>query len=287
MREPRSISGTSSAAPKRDTGETALALYWRLIGARIRAQLQYKASFVIEVLSFLVLTGLEFIAVAIIVVRFGNVGGWTLRELALLYGLGSISFGIAEMAGRGFDSPFEAMIQRGTFDMLLIRPRGVFFQVLSSEFQLRRLGRVLEGLALLVWSLSGATIDWSLPKVLVLPVAVASGAVVYTALIVAGATICFWTIKTPEVINAFTVGGKELTSYPLGIYDRWIRGVFLFMVPVAFTNYPAALLILERSDPLGFPAAAAWFAPIVATLAMAAALAFWRIGLRKYASAGS
>lgn len=273
--------------PRKDTGDPSIVLYWRLIGARIRAQMQYKASFVIELLSFLVLTGLEFVAVAIVVARFGNVAGWTLRELALLYGLASISFGIAEMAGRGFDSPFATMIMRGTFDMLLIRPRGVFFQVLSSEFQLRRLGRVFEGLALLAWSLSSAAIDWSLPKLLILPIAVASGAVVYTALVVAGATITFWTIKTPEIINAFTSGGKELTSYPLGIYDRWIRVVFLFLVPVAFTNYPAALLILDRSDPLGFPAAAAWFAPIVAALAMGATLAFWRVGLRKYASAGS
>lgn len=270
-----------------NAGEPSIVLYWRLIGASVRSQMQYKASFVLEVISFFVLTGLEFVAVAIIVSRFGSVAGWTLREMALLYGLGAMSFGIAEIVGRGFDSPFETMIQRGTFDTLLIRPRGAFFQVLSTEFQLRRLGRVLEGIALLAWPLTGATIDWSLDKILVIPVAVASGAVVYLALTVAGATICFWTIKTPEVINAFTVGGKELSSYPLGIYDRWIRGVFLFLIPVAFTNYPAALLILDRTDPLGFPAAAAWFAPLIAALSMVAALVFWRVGMRKYASAGS
>ena len=284
MHEQQSIPGTR---PHSDTGELSLVLYWRLIRASIRSQMQYKTSFVLEMFSFMALTGLEFVAMAIIVTRFGNIAGWTLHELALLYGLGAMSFGIAEMAGRGFDRPFEIMIQRGTFDMLLIRPRGAFFQVLSSEFQLRRLGRVLEGAVLLAWSLSSATIDWSVSKVLILPVAIASGAVVYTALIVVGATICFWTIKTPEVMNAFTNGGKELTSYPMSIYDGWIRSVFLFLIPVAFTNYPAALLILDRSDPFGLPAAVAWLAPVVAAMAMVAALAFWRVGLRKYASAGS
>lgn len=83
----------------------------------------------------------------------------------------------------------------------------------------------------------------------ILPLSILSGAFIYAGLIVTGATICFWTIKTPEIINAFTFGGQQLTSLPLSIYDRWIRVVFLSIAPVAFASYPAALLILGRSDP--------------------------------------
>lgn len=264
-----------------------LSLYLRLISARIRAQMQYKMSFWLELLGFVLVTGLEFAVVAILFARIPALAGWNIAEVALLYGLTSTAFSLAEMAGRGFDAPFELMMQRGTFDIVLIRPLGSFFQVLASEFQLRRLGRTIQGLAVLGFAFARLDIDWSLARLAVLPISLISGSIIYLALIVIGATLCFWTIKTPEVINVFTFGGETVTSYPLSIYSRPLRIVFLGLVPLGIANYPAALLLLGRSDPHGLPAGLAWAAPLVAALFFAAALAFWRLGVSKYQSSGS
>ena len=262
-------------------------LYWRLIGARIRAQMQYRASFALELLSFALTTGLEFGVVLVLFNRFPSVGGWNVAEVALLYGLSSIAFGLCEMAGRGFDAPFEVMMAQGAFDTVLARPLPAFFQILASEFQLRRLGRVSQGVLVLIYAFARLPIVWTPAKLLLLPLSVASGTVIFLALFVSGATICFWTIKTPEVINAFTFGGQELTSYPMSIYSRGIRLVFCAVVPVGFVNYPAALVLLDRTDPWGFPSALAWASPLVAALFMGLALLFWRVGVSKYASTGT
>lgn len=264
-----------------------LPLYARLIGAKIRGQMQYKVSFWLDLIGFGLTTGLEFVVVVILMARFGSVAGWSIAELGLLYGLASVAFGLAEMAGRGFDSPFERMIQAGAFDSVLIRPHSAFFLVLASEFQLRRLGRIIQGLAVLGYALAALPIAWTLDKLLLLPITVAAGAVIYFGLILVGATICFWTIKTPEVINVFTFGGLEMTSYPLGIYSDWLRGIVLFIVPIAFVNYPAALWLLGRADPFGLPAWLAWASPLVATLFFAAAYRFWLVGVRIYQSTGT
>lgn len=264
-----------------------LSLYFKLIGARIRAQMQYKVSFWSELAGFGVITGMEFAAVAILLSRFHEIAGWTIAEVALLYGLTSIAFGIAEMFSRGFDSPFERMMQQGSFDTILTRPLGSFFGVLASEFQLMRLGRISQGALVLAYALAVLPIGWTPAKLLLIPLTILSGAAIFTGLVVIGATVCFWTIKTPEVINVFTVGGSEASSYPLSIYNSWIRGVFLFVIPIAFANYPAALLLLDRPDPLGLPGWTAWLAPLAAALFCAAAWAFWRVGVTKYQSAGS
>jgi len=84
-----------------------------------------------------------------------------------------------------------------------------------------------------------------------------------------------------------TFGGEDATSYPLSIYNGWIRNIFLFVIPIAFANYPTALYLLGRTDPYGLPAWAAWLAPLAAALFCAIALAFWRLGVSKYQSAGS
>ncbi len=264
-----------------------LSLYVRLIGARIRAQMQYRVSFWMELLGFGLVTGLEFATVAILFGRFRSIGGWTITEVALLYGLTSIAFGLAEMLGRGFDSPFEKMMQQGSFDTVLTRPLGSFFGVLTSEFQLMRLGRVAQGTLILAYACARLPIAWTPARLLLIPVTVCSGAAIYAGLMVAGAAICFWTIQSPEVINVFTFGGEEATSYPLHIYNGLIRGVFLFVIPIAFASYPAALFLLGRADPFGLPAWLAWLAPLAAALFCAVALAFWRLGVSKYQSAGS
>jgi len=262
-------------------------LYWRLIWARIRAQMQYKISFWLELFGFLLITGAEFSVIAILLTRFPSLAGWSIAEIALLYGLTSIAFSLNEMIGRGFDYPFELMMQRGTFDSILTRPLGTFFQVLASEFQLRRLGRTFQGLAVLFFAFSQLTIAWTPAKLLLVPLTIVSGTVIYLGVYVISATICFWTIKAPEVINVFTGGGSVLTSYPLGIYNRWLRAVFIFIVPIAFVNYPAALFLLERTDPFGLSSTLAWASPLVAALFFGIACGFWRIGVTKYQSAGS
>jgi ABC-2 type transport system permease protein len=170
---------------------------------------------------------------------------------------------------------------------VLARPLGAFFQVLAADFQLRRLGRSAQAALVLAYAFAHTPIAWSPDKLLLLPVTVLSGATIYLALMVIGATLCFWTTTTPEVINAFTFGGEQLVSYPLSIYQGWLRAIFLFVVPVGFSNYPAALYLLGRSDPNGLPAGLAWLAPLVAAAFFGLALAFWRLGVSKYTSTGS
>ncbi len=262
-------------------------LYLRLIGARVRSQMQYKVSFWMELIGFALVTGMEFGVVVILFARFPSIGGWSLAEVGLLYGISSMALGIAEMVGRGFDSPFEVMMVRGLFDGVLGRPLDSFFQILTSEFQVRRLGRVLQGLAVLVYALSQAPVVWSPALLILLPLSVVCASLVYLSLMVIGATLCFWTIRTPEVINIFTFGGDFLISHPMGIYNQWIRSIFLFVVPLGFCTYPAVLLILGRTDPYGLPAALAWAAPLAAGLFFLVARAFWHYGVTHYQSTGS
>jgi ABC-2 type transport system permease protein len=264
-----------------------LRLYLRLIGSRVRSQLQYRVSFWLQLVGFGVVTALEFAVIAILVGRFGGVAGWSVAETALLYGMTSLAFSFAEMAGRGFDAPFERMMQQGGFDGVLTRPLGSFFQILTSDFQLRRLGRSAQALLVLAYALPRVGIAWSPDKLLLLPVTVLSGTAIYMALIVIGATLCFWTVRTPEVINIFTFGGEQMTSYPLSIYHEWLRTFFLFIVPVGFANYPAGLYLLGRADPNGLPVWLAWCAPLAGAVFLALALRFWRFGVTRYTSTGS
>ena len=264
------------------------AIYRRLVAAQLRSQLQFRVSFAFDLFGSATVMAFEFGAVALVFGRFDGLGGWTLGEVAFLYGLVETAFGLMDMAFGGFDPQnFGNGVRRGTFDQLMLRPLPLILQVLGSDFALRRLGRVGVGIAIFAFALSVTPVAWTLAKLLYLPLVVASMVLFFGGLFIVGATITFWTIEAIEAMNILTYGGSFLISYPMHIYDTWLRRSFTFIIPAAFLNYYPSLYFLDKPDVLGLPDFASFLAPLAGGLLFAAALAFWRFGLRHYQSTGS
>ncbi len=265
-----------------------LSIYRRLLDAQIRSQMQYRAAFLLDFTGTAVSISLYFVSLALIMERFGDLAGWRLGEVALLFALGETSFGLMDMLFSGFDpGSFGRRIRRGTFDQLLLRPINLTVQVLGDEFLLRRLGRIVQGLAIFAFALSLADIHWTLGKVIYLPFVVAGQVAFFGGLFITGSTITFWTVESIEVVNIFTYGGNELISYPMHIYPDWLRRFFTYVLPAAFLNYYPALYLLDRPDPFGLPYVMRFAAPVAGLIVLAAALRFWRFGIRHYQSTGT
>lgn len=265
-----------------------LTIYLRLLSFQLRSQMQFRASFWLDLLGTGVGNLSYVLSAALVIQRFGTIGGWTFGEIAFLIGMIEMSFGVMDMVFSGFDYDYFAVIVReGRFDQVMLRPVSLTWQVLGSRFLLRRLGRVFEGLAVLILAFNQAHVHWTLGKVLYLPVVLASQVVVMGALFMIGSTITFWTLQSIEAVNIFTYGGTELVSYPMQIYPAWMQRFFTFVIPFIFLNFYPALYILDKPDPLHFPPFAPFLAPFVALLFLAFALWFWRVGINHYQSSGT
>lgn len=266
----------------------ALGLYQRLIAANIRSQTSYRVSFWLESLSAFIATITAFLTLALVLERFNNIAGWTLWEVAFLYGMVESAFGVMDMLFSGFDpQTFGVQVRLGRFDQLLLRPASITLQVLGSEFILRRLGRIAQGLLVLGLAFAHLHIHWTVTKMLYLPVVFASLVAFYGGLFVIGATITFWTVESIDAINIFTYGGSELMAYPMNIYQNWMRLFFTYIVPAIFLNYYPALYFLDKTDPFHLAAALHFLAPAAGFGMLAAGLVFWRYGLRHYQSTGT
>jgi ABC-2 type transport system permease protein len=266
----------------------ALGLYRRLVAIQARSQMQYRLSFFLDVVAAALITTLGFGSLAMVLQRFENLGGWTLGEVAFLYGIVEASFGTMDMLFSGFDPPyFGQLVRRGTLDQILLRPTSVFVQVLGARLILRRVGRILQGLAVLVIALALNNIHWTVFKVLYLPAVMVSQVCFFGGLFIIGAAITFWTVESIEVVNILTYGGNEMIAYPMHIYQEWMRRFFTFIVPAIFLNYAPALYFLDKPDPLGLPAWTAFLSPVVGVGTLAVALVCWRFGLRHYQSTGT
>ncbi|WP_425587966.1 ABC transporter permease [Streptomyces prasinosporus] len=252
----------------------------------IRSTMTYRASFAVTVLGNLLLTGLDFVTILLMFSRVDSLAGWTLPEIAFLYGLSVTSFGIADLLLGSMDV-LGGRMRDGSFDTLLVRPVPVLAQVGADHFALRRLGRVTQGAVVLGWALVAVDVDWTASKALLVPVTLVSGAVIFGALFVAGAAFQFLAQDAAEVQNAFTYGGTTLLQYPPTVFGRdLVRGV-TFVLPLAFVNWVPASHVLGRPYPLGLPDWAVFGSPLVAAGCAALAGAAWRAGLRSYRSTGS
>jgi ABC-2 type transport system permease protein len=261
-------------------------LYRRLIGAHIRAQMQYRVSFILMTLVSFVITGSDLLAILILFNYFGELAGWRAGEVALLYGLAMVAHGLSEMIAAGFDV-FPRTIRQGEFDRVLLRPVGIFVQVLAADFQLRRLGRVAQGALALALAIAWTSITWTPLKVLYLLTALGSGVVMFSALLVLGAVLCFWTVQSIEIVNTVTYGGTEMASYPLPIYHELLQRFFTFIVPLAFVSYFPALYLLDRPEAQELPSWLPGMTPVAAAMLALIAWLAWRGGVRHYQSTGS
>ncbi len=263
-------------------------LYRRLLGATLRSMMQYRVSFAMQLVSASLITFVEFAALVLVLQRFDGVGGWSIGEVAILYGLVAASFKLVETVASGFDPhDFGDNVRLGRFDQVLLRPAGLFTQVLASKFDLHRIGQVAEGLAILAIGMALSGVDWTPAKLAYLPVVFIGQMAFFFGLYLIGSTVTFWTVDAIEAMNMLTYGGQEMMSYPMHIYQPWLRRTFTYIVPAIFLNYYPALYLLDRTDPLGMPVWSPFAAPVVGLAVLALAMRFWRFGLRHYQSTGS
>lgn len=260
-----------------------LAVIWRrLVGARIRADWQYRTSFVLFTVSQFFAAFLDLAAIVILFTNVDRLAGWSVAEVAFLYGTSSVAFALADL----FVSEVELVshfVRHGTFDQFLIRPLGPLFQLCCREFAFRRAGKLVQAVAVLAIAMDRVDVHWTVLRVAMVAGMVVTGTVIFSAIWVLTSSIAFWAVEMREVANSFTYGGSFVTHYPLDVFAGWLRRLVV-LVPLAFVNYEPALWVLGRHGGSGWLPFAG---PLVGVAVVLAARAAWASGLRHYRSTGS
>ncbi|MFL6144065.1 MAG: ABC transporter permease [Labedaea sp.] len=260
--------------------------YLRMLRAQVRAQTEYRTSFVVDLVASALATTLDLVTVFVLFRVRGELGGFGGREVLLMAGLSTCAFPIADLAVGSIDR-LRYYVRSGLFDTVLIRPLSALGQLVAMDFAPRRVGRVVQGLLVYLIALSLADVPWTPARVLLAVMTPLAGAVLFASLLIAGATVAFWWVESGEIAASVTYGGKDFASYPITVYGGLFRQLFAFGLGFAFVGYLPALALLGRSDPLGTPGWLHWCAPLVAALAASGALLLWRTGIRHYRSTGS
>jgi ABC-2 type transport system permease protein len=246
-----------------------LAALWQ---ANLQAAMEYRAAFLTQVAGMIINNGLYFLFWVLFFERFEQVGGYGLRDVALLFGVAACSFGLGVYLFGNTISLAE-IISEGRLDYYLALPRPALLHTLASRSVASGLGDASYGLISFL-AVGPHTIDGVARFI----VAVACGATVFVSFLVLVNSLAFWMGSASQISSQVLMALITFATYPVSLFDGTAKLLL-------FTVFPAALM---GAVPAQFVRAFGW-----AELGMLAAgaggflglaiLAFQR-GLRRYES---
>ncbi|MEV0582858.1 ABC-2 family transporter protein [Nonomuraea sp. NPDC050310] len=258
-----------------------LRLYWVLQRASVRGAMQYRANAYIGMLCGAVWQGAGFAFIWVVMHTFPALGGWTLGEVAFLYGLRLTAHGVAMIPLFNVGS-LEQLVREGTFDRYLLRPLDPLVQIMGSRLGLSQAGDLAVGVALLAVAGGTAGVEWTPGLVLFALTAIVGGALIEGAFYLGLSSLSLRLLDTFALRVFVDEMFSKFGSYPMKVFGGVTEWLLTFVLPVAFVAYlPAAVILDKFAHPL------AYASPLVGLALFWLAHRLWRGQLKHYQSVGS
>ena len=258
-------------------------LYNKYIKMHMKSSLQYKANTIMLSFSNVLVSIAELVSIFLLFSSFKSVGEWGMSETALMFGIITTTFSLVECFGRGFDE-FASLIKNGDLDRLMVRPVGIIHQIFGSRIEFVKLSRVALGLIVSIIAIANLNIAWTISKVVVLGLTFICGCLVILGVMMIGAGISVFTVENLEFVNIITNGAKEISYYPINVYNKWLTRIFTFIIPMACFNYLPISYIMGYGS---LPSIIYALSPLIGALFIMPCAIFFKWALKRYQSTGT
>ncbi len=155
----------------------------------------------------------------------GEIGGYTMKDVMLLWGLTASSFGLSKVLfARAFSLP--ELIISGKLDSYLVQPKNVCLSVLTSATSTASIGDFLYGLVLMAFS------GFSMGRLVLFLLFTVTGAVIFVAFTLLLGSLSFWFVRAEMAGGQIVSGMISFMTYPDGIFQGVSRYLLYFLIPV-------------------------------------------------------
>lgn len=253
----------------------------KYIAMHFKSEMEYKSSFILSIISQFVTFLIGCTVFYSLFERFGILKSYNIYQVIICFAVVQFGETFSEGILRGFDQ-FSGLIKNGNFDLLLVRPQNIFLQIMGTKIEFTKFVKALSALIVLAYAVIKLQLYTSIINLLILFLMLASSAIVFAAVFIIGAALCFKTVEGLEIINIFIYGTKEFAQYPVGIYNRIVKGFFTYIMPIAIASYFPMLYITGKSNNV-------WYAllPFVSIITLVLSCLVFNLGVKHYKSTGS
>jgi len=221
----------------------------------------------------------------VILARFETIAGWTLGEVAFLYGMRLTMLALCGLA-TGNIWALQRMVRLGEFDRFLVRPVRPLLQLLTRRVPISAFGDLLGGVALIAGATRLVELAWTPRAIVYLLLALAGGALIQLAMRLLIVSFAFRALSVNAPMAIVDSLFNEFGTYPLSIFNAALQLLLTFALPVAFMAYFPATVLFGRTAELQVHPLVAYGAPLAGVFWMAMALRMFEREMRHYKSAG-
>lgn len=196
----------------------------------IMREMLNKVTFLTNII-FMILNNASFIIQwAILFSIKDDIGGYTMKEVMLLWGLAASSFGLAHILfNRAFSLP--QLIVNGKLDAYLVLPKNVLLSVLTSSTNTSAIGDLLYGLIVL------CVFCFSIRRFFLFLLFTVTGAAIITAFALLMGSLSFWFVRA-DVFGSNMINSMiSFATYPDGIFKGTTRFLLYQIIPVGMAIY--------------------------------------------------
>lgn len=173
-------------------------------------------------------------------------------------------------------------VREGSFDMFITKPVSLQFMVTLRHFDLAgATPNLIGGVTMIAIAWNRLDLTLNLVNIVGYSVLVISGVLMTYSLLLFPPLLSFWIVKTNS-INDVTYALWDFNNMPMGIYNKWIQRIGVFIIPIfIISNFPSKFLLGEMN-----PVYLVW-AVVAPVMFMILVRMFWNFAIRNYTSASS
>lgn len=266
-------------------GEVRIAL--QSLKMSIHTGMQYRVDTVVATLAVFVRESTNIIVIYLALLKFDKINGWNVNEMLFLFSILFLTYALVVSLFADLRD-FSSMIREGRFDRLVVRPRGLLFQlILNNADLMASAGHGTLGIVLFLFSAGRVGIQWDVLTILYYVGAIIGGVLIQGGMFIFFSALSFYFVETNSIREIFYWNMRKFAGYPISIYSKLIQGLMIYVVPFAFVNYFPAQYLLRKEDMENYNEMYMYMAPVVGVVIYIAAYVFWRISVKRYKSTGN
>lgn len=259
-------------------------LFMRYVRLRMKERMEYRGAFLIGMVSQMLGYGASYLVIWLTLQRFEEIGGWNWPDIAFLYSLNVLTYALGAAFTYTPMLGLEQMVQKGTFDPILIRPLNPYLTLVAQMFNVGYLGHIILSGGILVWAVNQIDVSWTALSLAFLLLSIVSGMFIQAAGLTLVGAWSFTQVRS-DVLARFLDTLREFQNYPVSIFGPGIQVLLTTVIPLAFVNFYPAMILLGKSGGV-VPAGVGWLTPLIGPLVFGLAYLAWLRGANRYQGAG-
>ena len=244
-----------------------------LMAVNLASSMEYRASFVTQILFMFINNGIYFIFWLIFFDQFGTVRGYNVGDVYLLFGLAALGYGLGALFAANTGANLAYLIAQGRLDYYLVLPRPVLLHVICSRMNVSAMGDVAFGLVAFFFVGRLTLPDFGLFVLASIP-----AALIFTGFGVIAGSLAFYMGNAQYASQQVTNGLLTFALYPHTLFSGGTRLLLYTLLPAVFVGAIPAQFVKSRDMGL------LGLMTLAVVCVWGAAIVIFYAGLRRYES---